>query len=116
MPVAAALGVGAVLLFACTAQAPTGHASAAPVEHVVCGQGWHGLGVVAVTSRGEEACAMAHRVTSTMGEALESQFQLPLTVTVDSADWICGGKEGGTNPYIECARQDDLSELVQLLP
>lgn len=116
MPVAAALGAGAILLFACAAQAPAGHASAAPVEHVVCGQGWHGLGVVAVTSRGEQACAMAHRVTSAMGEALESEFQLPVAVTVDGADWICGGKESDSNPYIECVREGDPSELVQLLP
>ncbi|MET9801404.1 hypothetical protein [Streptomyces sp. NPDC006368] len=118
---AVALAGSATLL--ALAAAPSGAATAAatpanpsgPVESVLCGSGWNGLSVVALTTKGSTACGTAHRVADAYGKAVEVKYRKVVTLHVDDARWKCRERQGDPNPYTECVNLKDRGEKVQLV-
>ncbi|MEV8536374.1 DUF4232 domain-containing protein [Streptomyces sp. NPDC051211] len=93
---------------------PTGHRPASP-RPVGCGQGWHGLQVVAVSRHGADACPTATAVTAALGRALDAGRDLPVTVRAAGTAWKCAEREGDPNPHLECVNTRGRSERALLV-
>lgn len=80
-----------------------------------CGSGWNGLTVEVPGPSTAISCARALEITDAFGKALDAGSKPPVTVTVDGAAWRCQERQGGINPYEECAYTANPAQTVRLV-
>ncbi|WP_367038344.1 DUF4232 domain-containing protein [Streptomyces sp. Je 1-332] len=92
------------------------HSGSSAGQEIQCGNGWNGLAVTAITSKGKDACPTAQKVSSAFGKVIEAKKTPPVTVTVNGTAWKCQEKQekGAPNPYTECVSTKEPAEKVQL--
>ncbi|WP_067541453.1 hypothetical protein [Nocardia crassostreae] len=104
----------------------TGHTTPAPTtvraddtptlgDPVHCGTGPWDLAVVAFTTKGPDFCPTALSVVNAYADARKQQPEGDIPVVIDNIRWVCGERQGDSNPFQQCASQNESQDKIRLL-